>query len=77
MATLADNLPQPCVIVDCTSSDTVASLYPSWMKSGIHIVTPNKKGFSGDLSLFKSIKDLSLPKVGSAYPLVLHESTVG
>ncbi|KAJ3095915.1 hypothetical protein HDU97_006420 [Phlyctochytrium planicorne] len=67
----------PCVIVDCTSSDAVASLYPSWLKNGIHVVTPNKKGFSGPLSLFNEIKALTAPKAGTRYPLALHESTVG
>ncbi|KAI8847148.1 homoserine dehydrogenase-domain-containing protein [Chytridium lagenaria] len=67
----------PSVIVDCTSSDSVASLYPAWLKRGIHIVTPNKKGFSGPISLFDEIKALTKPKPGVRYPLALHESTVG
>ncbi|KAI9204535.1 homoserine dehydrogenase-domain-containing protein [Polychytrium aggregatum] len=68
---------QPCVIVDCTSSDSVAALYPSWLKLGLHVVTPNKKGFSGSLSLFKEIKALTAPKAGHRYPLAYHEATVG
>ncbi|KAJ3415142.1 hypothetical protein HDV05_005422 [Chytridiales sp. JEL 0842] len=67
----------PCAIVDCTSSDAVAALYPSWLKKGLHIVTPNKKGFSGDYSLYQSIKEISQPKANTRFPLVYHESTVG
>ncbi|OZJ03520.1 hypothetical protein BZG36_03422 [Bifiguratus adelaidae] len=62
------------VVIDCTSSDSVAELYPSWLKQGLSIVTPNKKGFSGDLNLYKSIVELSRSANG---PFAYHESTVG
>ncbi|KAJ2644302.1 Homoserine dehydrogenase [Coemansia sp. RSA 1694] len=61
-------------IVDCTSSDAIAALYPSWLARGLHIVTPNKKGFSGDMSLFREIERLSSSPLG---PSVYHEATVG
>ncbi|KAJ3114291.1 hypothetical protein HDU96_002299 [Phlyctochytrium bullatum] len=67
----------PCVVVDCTSSDAVASKYPTWLKKGLHVVTPNKKGFSGPMELYKEITALTTPKPGASYPLALHESTVG
>ncbi|KAJ3333328.1 Homoserine dehydrogenase [Blyttiomyces sp. JEL0837] len=76
IATLAASK-QPCVMVDCTSSDSVAALYPSWLKLGLHVVTPNKKGFSGPLALYDEIKKLSLPSAGVRSPLAFHESTVG
>ncbi|KAI8819378.1 homoserine dehydrogenase-domain-containing protein [Fimicolochytrium jonesii] len=63
---------KPCVVVDCTSSDAVAEQYPEWMQKGLHIVTPNKKGFSGDYALWKKIRDAHSPR-----SLVYHESTVG
>lgn len=63
---------QPCVIVDCTSSDAVASQYPAWLKKGLHVVTPNKKGFSGDLKLWRDVKEAANGKA-----IVFHESTVG
>ncbi|KIZ04254.1 bifunctional aspartokinase/homoserine dehydrogenase 1 [Monoraphidium neglectum] len=31
------------VIVDCTASDSVPDHYESWLGSGLHVVTPNKK----------------------------------
>ncbi|KAJ2719818.1 Homoserine dehydrogenase [Coemansia sp. Benny D115] len=64
----------PTAIVDCTSSDSVAECYPEWLQLGLHIVTPNKKAFSNDLSLFKRIKQLSSSPAG---PSVYHEATVG
>ncbi|KAJ2787284.1 Homoserine dehydrogenase [Coemansia interrupta] len=67
-------LPAPVALVDCTSSDSVAEQYPEWLSKGLHIVTPNKKGFSNDYGLFKKIQQLSS---GSEGPSVYHEATVG
>eukprot|EP00123_Amoebidium_parasiticum_P016567 comp23496_c0_seq1/m.39347 comp23496_c0_seq1/g.39347 ORF comp23496_c0_seq1/g.39347 comp23496_c0_seq1/m.39347 type:complete len:359 (-) comp23496_c0_seq1:383-1459(-) len=61
------------IVVDCTSNESVANSYPSWMQKGLHIVTPNKKGFSGDLKLFREIMALNASKKAFAY----HEATVG
>ena len=44
----------PCVVVDCTSSEYVASLYPKIL-SKMSIVTPNKRGFSSSLVLYRLI----------------------
>jgi homoserine dehydrogenase len=60
-------------IADCTSSDGVAAQYPEWMDKGISIVTPNKKGFSGDRALFDTI--IGKRAGGKAY--AYHEATVG
>ncbi|KAG0213222.1 hypothetical protein BGX33_003061 [Mortierella sp. NVP41] len=70
----ASKASNPTVVLDCTSNETVAAYYPTWLESGFHVVTPNKKAFSGDLSLYKKIKELSS---GPNSPLVYHESTVG
>ncbi|KAG2187871.1 hypothetical protein INT44_000621 [Umbelopsis vinacea] len=73
--------PEHSIIIDCTSSDHIASQYPSWLSAGLSIVTPNKKGFSGSLSLYEQITSLSNNLPGSTpskgKPLVYHESTVG
>ncbi|KAK2461293.1 hypothetical protein APHAL10511_006820 [Amanita phalloides] len=61
------------VIVDNTSSDAVAALYPLWLGKGIHVVTPNKKAFSGKIDLYNAIVDRSRAS-GARY---LNESTVG
>ncbi|KAJ3022659.1 hypothetical protein HKX48_005589 [Thoreauomyces humboldtii] len=64
---------RPCVIVDCTSSEAVASNYPSWLRSGLNVVTPNKKAFSGTQELWDDLKQAA--KEGRVD--VYHESTVG
>ena len=61
------------VFVDNTASDDVAQLYPAFLSAGVNIVTPNKKGFSGELSLYDQILDASL----QSDTRFLNESTVG
>ncbi|KAJ2537552.1 Homoserine dehydrogenase [Coemansia sp. RSA 1933] len=61
-------------VVDCTSSASVAQQYPEWLSRGLHVVTPNKKAFSGDISLFQKINQLASQPQG---PSVYHEATVG
>ncbi|KAH7345388.1 aspartate kinase homoserine dehydrogenase [Rhizoctonia solani] len=60
-------------LVDNTSSDAVAGLYPTFLSAGIDVITPNKKAFSSDLGLYQRIKDASTQS-GARY---LNESTVG
>ncbi|CAL1699173.1 unnamed protein product [Somion occarium] len=64
---------QDVVFVDNTSSENIASLYPPLLSSGIHVITPNKKAFSGDLGLFERILAASAES-GAKF---LNESTVG
>eukprot|EP00128_Syssomonas_multiformis_P015239 Colp12_sorted_trinity150504_noHs@33570 len=61
------------VIVDCTSSASVASNYVNWLETGIHIVTPNKKAFSEDFAVYE--KMLELQKATRVH--CFHEATVG
>jgi aspartokinase/homoserine dehydrogenase 1 len=68
----ADHLPH-AIIIDCTSSADVAARYPSWLASGIHIVTPNKKANSADLEFYARLHDAR--RQGSAH--YLYEATVG
>ncbi|KAF9559171.1 aspartate kinase homoserine dehydrogenase [Agrocybe pediades] len=60
-------------LVDNTSSDDVAALYPTWLKEGINVITPNKKAFSGDAQLFADIVKAS-QESGAKF---LNEATVG
>jgi homoserine dehydrogenase len=60
-------------LVDNTSSEEVAGLYPLWLKQGINIVTPNKKAFSGDAELFAKILNTS-KESGARF---FNEATVG
>lgn len=62
--------------MDNTSNQDVADAYPSFLKAGISIVTPNKKAFSGSLQLFKDIFSAASNGSGSG-GYVFHESSVG
>lgn len=61
------------VLVDNTSSEDVARLYPFFLSNGINIVTPNKKAFSSELALYEEIVTTSL-RTGARF---YNESTVG
>ena len=61
------------VLVDNTSSEDVARLYPFFLSEGVNIVTPNKKAFSSELALYEEIVAASL-KTGARF---YNESTVG
>lgn len=66
--------PGPAVVVDNTSSQAVADTYPLFLRHGISVVTPNKKGFSGSYALWEDIFDAVAAEGGG---MVYHESSVG
>jgi aspartokinase/homoserine dehydrogenase 1 len=68
----ADHLPHT-VIIDCTADDDVAQRYAGWLERGIHIITPNKKAFSGSQTYYEQLSQ-SAEAGGSHY---LYETTVG
>mmetsp|Transcript_12447 Transcript_12447/g.23420 ORF Transcript_12447/g.23420 Transcript_12447/m.23420 type:complete len:432 (+) Transcript_12447:38-1333(+) len=61
------------VIIDCSASDFVSDYYKSWMESGVHVVTPNKKVNSGPLERYKAVKNLQEKK----HVHYFYEATVG
>lgn len=65
--------PGKAILVDNTSDTKLASAYPQFLRAGISIVTPNKKAFSSDLSLWKDI----FASAAQGKALVYHESSVG
>ncbi len=67
-----DHLPHS-VIIDCTASDAVAARYAGWLGRGIHVITPNKKAFSGDFDYYRSLRQSA--RAGSAH--YFYETTVG
>ena len=67
-----DHLPHT-VLIDCTASESVASNYPQWLASGIHIVTPNKKANSAPLAFYRQVRAAGRTS-GAHY---LYEATVG
>ena len=62
------------VLVDNTASASVAETYPALLRAGVHVVTPNKKAFSGAQTLYDQIVDASRGESGARF---LHEATVG
>lgn len=67
-----DYLPHS-VILDCTASAGIAGRYAEWLRAGMHVVTPNKKANSADLSYYRAMREAR--RAGSAH--YLYEATVG
>jgi bifunctional aspartokinase / homoserine dehydrogenase 1 len=68
----ADHLPH-AAIIDCTASDEVAHRYAGWLRQGIHVLTPNKKAFSGEQRYYDGLK--ASARAGSSH--YFYETTVG
>jgi aspartokinase/homoserine dehydrogenase 1 len=47
----ADYFPHT-VLIDCTTSDRLPGHYAEWLRRGIHIITPNKKGCTAPLEQY-------------------------
>ncbi len=74
----AENLPNS-VLVDCTSSKSVTSFYPTILGASISIVTPNKLANSGTHKNYEHLKSLAFQKnvkylfetnVGAGLPVI-------
>jgi homoserine dehydrogenase len=69
--------PGKCILVDNTSNQEIAESYPSFLKHGISIVTPNKKAFSDTLGLWRDIFTVAYSPQNPSGGLIYHESSVG
>jgi aspartokinase/homoserine dehydrogenase 1 len=67
-----DHLPH-AVIIDCTASEQISSNYAKWLAKGIHVITPNKKAFSGDYGDYQALQNAA--DEGSSH--YFYETTVG
>ncbi len=67
-----DHLPH-AIIIDCTASEFIASQYTHWLSRGIHVITPNKKAFSGAIADYQALQ--AAADDGSAH--YFYETTVG
>ena len=65
--------PHRVILVDNTSDQKLADMYPTVLSKGVSIVTPNKKAFSGSFDQWEDI----FTAASSSGALVYHESTVG
>ncbi|MEX2582299.1 MAG: bifunctional aspartate kinase/homoserine dehydrogenase I [Gemmatimonadota bacterium] len=68
----AEHLPH-AVIIDCTASEAVAREYADWLGRGIHVITPNKRANTAELSFYRALRRTSREN-GARY---LYETTVG
>lgn len=69
--------PGEVILVDNTSDEGLASHYPILLKNGVHIATPNKKGFSSEITLWDSIHASARGPSNPQGGYVFHEATVG
>jgi aspartokinase/homoserine dehydrogenase 1 len=68
----ADYFPHS-VVIDCTTSDQLPAYYAEWLRRGIHIITPNKKGCTAPLDRYDEIK----AEAKRMQRHFLYETTVG
>lgn len=68
----ADYLPHT-VLIDCTSSNVIAHQYTAWLKSGIHVITPNKKANTFPFEEYKNLREAGK----TLQRHYLYETTVG
>ena len=61
------------VLIDCSANESVARRYADWLAAGIHIITPNKKANSAELSYYDRLREARRAS-GASY---LYETTVG
>jgi aspartokinase/homoserine dehydrogenase 1 len=61
------------VLVDCTSSENVASQYVEFLAAGFHIVTPNKKANTGSMAYYNELRGTATKTMRR----FLYETTVG
>jgi aspartokinase/homoserine dehydrogenase 1 len=74
---LVDHVQTDCVphavLIDCTADSAIAARYAEWLERGLHVITPNKKANTGDLSYSRRLR-ASGRKTRTHY---LYEATVG
>jgi aspartokinase/homoserine dehydrogenase 1 len=61
------------VLVDCTSSEAIASQYADFLAAGFHVVTPNKKANTSSMSYYHQLRDVAR----SSRRKLMYETTVG
>eukprot|EP01038_Epipyxis_sp_PR26KG_P012220 gene12220-16370_t len=61
------------IIIDASTSLDVAKLHPTWLKSGAHVVTANKRGISNSLDLYHAIMTVTR----SSKQMYMSEVTIG
>lgn len=68
----AEHLPHS-VLIDCTASDDIPACYAGWLKSGLHLITPNKKANTQSIESYRELRKIA--SRGSRH--FLYETNVG
>ncbi|ASI97364.1 bifunctional aspartate kinase/homoserine dehydrogenase I [Vibrio rotiferianus] len=61
------------VLVDCTSSESIANQYADFLAAGFHVVTPNKKANTASMAYYHQLRGVAR----SSRRKLLYETTVG
>ncbi|EKO3791238.1 bifunctional aspartate kinase/homoserine dehydrogenase I [Vibrio metschnikovii] len=61
------------VLVDCTSSEVIASQYADFLAAGFHVVTPNKKANTGSMAYYQQLRNVAR----QSRRKLMYETTVG
>ncbi|CAH1521789.1 fused aspartate kinase/homoserine dehydrogenase 1 [Vibrio owensii] len=61
------------VLVDCTSSESIANQYADFLAAGFHVVTPNKKANTASMAYYHQLRDVAR----SSRRKLMYETTVG
>ncbi|USD40662.1 bifunctional aspartate kinase/homoserine dehydrogenase I [Vibrio sp. SCSIO 43135] len=61
------------VLVDCTSSESIANQYADFLAAGFHVVTPNKKANTASMSYYHQLREVAR----SSRRKLMYETTVG
>lgn len=61
------------VLVDCTSSESIANQYADFLAAGFHVVTPNKKANTSSMAYYHQLRDVAR----SSRRKLMYETTVG
>ncbi|WP_047049787.1 bifunctional aspartate kinase/homoserine dehydrogenase I [Vibrio mexicanus] len=61
------------VLVDCTSSESIANQYAEFLAAGFHVVTPNKKANTASMAYYHQLREVAR----SSRRKLMYETTVG
>ena len=61
------------VLVDCTSSESIANQYTDFLAAGFHVVTPNKKANTASMSYYHQLRETAR----NTRRKFMYETTVG
>lgn len=61
------------VLVDCTSSETIANQYADFLAAGFHVVTPNKKANTASMAYYHQLRSVAR----TSRRKLMYETTVG